>query len=366
MNIILLAAEFPPRMRGGMANYSYNLAKRLAANNDVNVISLSEYSADRNYALNLRFVRDATRELRMARKERKGVIVYAISFRPEFCLIGFFAKSLALSFVSHGIGADIYTFHPVFVLSRRLIYQISDQLICGAKFQKEMMLNQGVSAQKVHAVLGGIDTKVFKPLQRERKELRRDLEVENRFVLLSLGRLVERKGFDDAIKALTYLPEIEDLCLLIVGKGPEQLSLMRLTKKLSLESKVKFLGFVSAEKLPKIYNAADAFVAPFKAIGRDIEGFPLVVQEAQACGLPIVSTITAGLPELVENNTTGFLVPPESPREIAKKIRTLYDDSALRKKMGRNARRRAFTILDWTTTIDKIEKILHAACDSKE
>jgi len=366
MKIVLLAAEFPPTMAGGLANYSYNIAQRLARKNRVKVYALSRYSKYKGGLSNTRFLCDVIKTLRQCKKEKKRAVVYAISFRPEFSLIGFCAKRLALSFVCHGVGSDIYTLHPAFVLSRRIIYQISDQIICGAKFQEEMMLNQGASALKVHAVLGGVDTKVFKPLQRERDKLRKDFDVENRFALLSLGRIVKRKGFDTAIKALTHLQDIEDLRLLIVGKGPEQSSLMRLTRELALESKVKFLGFVPAESLPKIYNVADVFVAPFRAMGRDLEGFPLVVQEAQACGLPIVSTATAGLPELVGNNTTGFLVPPDSPVEIAKKIRKLYEHRELCEKMGRNARKRAVTILDWAIAVDEIEKLLHAAYSSKK
>jgi len=361
MNIMLLAAEFPPRMRGGMANYSYNIAKRLAANNNVKVMSLPEYSAGKNYALNLRFICDAARELRRARKKRKKVIVYAISFRPEFSLIGFYAKKLGIPLVFNGVGLDMYTTHPAFVFARRIACKISNQIICGASFQKGILIKNGAIPTKIHTILGGVDTERFEPSLGDRDKLRRLFGIENKFVLLSLGRLVKRKGFDDAIKALAHLKDIEDIILLIVGDGQEKASLKKLARNLSVEEKVKFLGFVSSDILPKIYNAAELFVAPFKIIGRDMEGFPLVAQEAQACGVPVISTNTAGVPELIENDKTGFLVHMNSPKEIAEQIRTLYEDGRLRKEMASNARKRAEELLDWAVVVTKIENVLRVA-----
>ena len=358
MNIMLLAAEFPPRMRGGMANYSYNIAKRLAANNNVEVMSLPEYSTGKNYALNLRFICDVTRNLRRARKKKKQVIVYVISFRPEFSLIGFYAKKLGMPLVFNGVGLDMYTTHPAFVFTRRIACKISNQIICGANFQKKFLIKNGAIPTKIHTILGGVDTERFKPSLSDRDELRRLFCIENKFVLLSLGRLVKRKGFDDSIKALAHLKDIEDIILLIVGDGQEKVSLKKLARNLSVEGKVKFLGFVSSDILPKIYNAAELFVAPFKIIGRDMEGFPLVAQEAQACGVPVVSTNTAGLPELIENDKTGFLVHMNSHREIAEKIRTLYEDRRLLIELARNARKRAEELLDWEVVVTNIENVL--------
>jgi glycosyltransferase involved in cell wall biosynthesis len=366
MNILVLAAEYPPQMHGGLANYSYNVAKNLAKTNNVRIAALPNYlRSEKPGGSNLYFIYDVVIEINRLKKERRDIVVYAIAFRPEFSIIGAYAKMVGVPFVCHGVGWDIYTSHPAFIFARRLAYLVCNELICGASFQKQIMANQGGSAKKIHVILGGVDTEMFKPLHNERDKLRRLFNVENMFVLLSLGRLIKRKGFDDAIKALTYLQDIKDIRLLIVGEGPEKHTLIKLVKALHLKNKVQFLGFVPPSSLLHVYNIADVFVAPFKILGRDMEGFPLVVQEAQACGVPVISTLTGSLPELIENNVSGFLVNAESPSEIAEKIRALHQHPHLCRKMGENARTRAQTLLSWKVTIAKIENVLHATLTQK-
>lgn len=364
MNILMLVADFPPMIRGGVANYSYNIAKYLSTDNNVKVYMFPRGSPITKYFANIRFIIDIGRKLREKRSRKEVDIVYAVSFQPQFGIIGFFAKLLGLPFVSHGVGLDVFLIHPLYVFGRRTSCLFSTKIICGTRFQKRTIIEEGVSKEKISVVLGGVDCKVFKPLT-QRDEFRKALGVEDKFVLLSLGRLSRKKGFYDSIKALSYLKDIDDIVLLVVGDGPERYNLDENAKNLSVKNKVKFLGFVSSDYLPKVYNAADLFIAPFESRGRYMEGFPLVVQEAMACGVPVITTITSGLPELVENNTGGFLVPENSPQNIAEKIRELYENDKLRKKMAQNARKRAETLLDYEVAVDKITKILREACVSR-
>lgn len=362
MNILILAAEYPPKMLGGLANYSYNIAKNLAKTNNVRVAALPSYVQSKGWGeSNLYYLCNVAREIDRLEKEKRAIVVYAIGIRPEFSIIGSYAKMKGVPFVCNYVGMDIYTLSPLCIFARRLSYVVSDKLICGARFQKEIMVNQGASPNKISVVLGGVDTEMFQPLHSERGKLRKLYNLETMFVLLSLGRHVKRKGFDDAIKALAHLQDIEDIRLLIVGEGPQKPTLVKLAKALHLENKVQFLGFVPSKILPHIYNVADVFSAPFKILGRDMEGFPLVVQEAQACGVPVISTNTAGVPELIENGKTGFLVNMNSPKEIAEKVRMLYEDRRLRKKLASNARKKAEELLDWEVVVTKIENVLRVA-----
>lgn len=364
LNIVLLAAEFPPEMWGGLANYSYNIVKYLGVKNQVEVDIFPHRQSLIKYMSNLEFVAKMGRKLQQRKTQNEVDIVYAITFQPHFSVIGFAAKQLGLPFVSHGVGLDVYTSRPLYVFARKTSYKISDRIICGSHFQRQIMVEEGASNEKIHVVLGGVDCKIFRPLT-ECGEFRKELGVEDKFVLLAVGRLDKRKGFDDAIRALTYLKNINDIVLLIVGMGSERTYLEKLTRGLSVMSKVRFLGFVSSDSLPKIYNAADLFIAPFKSIGRNMEGFPIVVQEAQACRVPVISTLSPGLPELLENNKSGFLVHESSPKELAEKIRLLYENDELRKKMGENALKRARNLLKWEIATAKIEKILHTTLVSR-
>lgn len=364
MNILLLVAEFPPMMCGGPANYSYNIAKYLSADNSVSVHMFPRGSPVTKYFANIKFIIDIGRKLREKRSRKEVDIVYAVTLQPQFGIIALFARLLGLPVVSHGVGLDVFLIEPLYVFGRRTSCLFSDKIICGTRFQKRTMIEEGVPKEKISVVLGGVDCKIFKPLP-QRDEFRRALGVEDKFVLLSLGRLSRKKGFYDSIKALAYLKNIKDIVLLIAGDGPERYNLNEFARNLSVQNKVKFLGFVSSDYLPKIYNAADLFIAPFESKGRNMEGFPLVVQEALACGVPVITTITSGLPELVENNASGFLVPENSPQNIAEKIRELYENDKLRKKMGQNARKKAENLLDYEVAVDKIIRILHEACVSR-
>ena len=356
MNILLLVAEFPPTI-GGLANYSYNIAKGLKKNNGVNISVSPGDLSSKKYVVNVQYIIGVNKRIKRLKKAKDVDIVYTIAFRPQFSVIGLYAKILNLPFVSHGVGLDTYTSHPFYVLTRKTAYSISDQLICGANFQKEIMFSEGAPGEKIHVILGGVDRTIFRPRDNQRDQFRRFLNVEDKFVLLSLGRLIRRKGFDDAIRALTYLDDIKDILLLIVGDGPEKPFLTELVDVLHLKEKVKFLGFVPSDHIPKFYNIANLFIAPFRIIGRDLESFPLVVLEAQACGVPVISTNTAGVPELVENRKSGFIVQMNSPKEIAEKIRILHENPKLSYSMAKNAQKRTERF-DWPVVITKIEDVL--------
>jgi len=364
MNILLLVGEFPPTL-GGLANYSYNIAKYLRKNNTVNISIPPSHASVKKYPTNFQYVTSVGKRLTELKKTGRIEIVYAITFRPQFSAIGLRAKLSNLPFVSHGIGLDIYDFQALSILTRKIAYSISDYIICGARFQKEIMQDEGAMPEKIRVISGGVDVETYQPKYVEREPFKKFLGAEDKFILLSLGRLVRRKGFDDAIRALTYLDDIKNLLLLIAGDGPEKPFLTKLAQTLSLEEKVKFLGLVSSDHMPKIYNIADLFVAPFRVIGRDLEGFPLVVLEAQASGVPVISTNTAGVPELVENGKSGFLVQMNSPRKIAEKIRLFYDDRRLRNDMAKRARKRAEELFDWKVVIAKIEDVLQTALTKK-
>lgn len=361
----MLVTEFPPTTYAGLAQYSFNVAKHLQRKNNVQVTVLVNHLPFREYTSNLRYIYRVVRKINELKKERKLDIVYAITFRPEFTAIGLYAKIFDLPFVSHGVGVDVYSSKPWFVLARKIAYFISEKLICGASFQKKIIVQEGAPPEKTNVVLGGVNTEIFKPLNDERDNSGLFFSVEGKFVLLSLGRLVKRKGFDDAVKALTYLRDIDDIILLIAGEGEEKPLLEKLVNELGLGGKVRFLGFLPEGHLPVVYNAADLFIAPFKEIGKDIEGTPLVIQEALSCGVPVVSTRTAGVPELIESGMNGFTVNTNSPEKIAEKIRLLYENRKLYAKMAVEARKRALRVLDWKVAVDKTEKVLKEALAQK-
>ncbi len=357
MDILMLVSEYPP-IPGGLANYTYLISKYLSKKHSLEIVLPNRKLAGfygRIEALKL------IGKLKCAMK-RKYDVVYSITFSPHLAIVAKYIKARGFPLVVHGVGLDIYSNSPTFVLARKVLYKVSDKIICGANFQKKLILKEGCSPNKVSVVIGGVDTSKFKPIN---QNVRDKYNLNDKFMILSIGRLVKRKGFDIAIKAMSHLRDVKDILLVIVGDGPEKLNLIKLTKKLSLERKVMMLGYLPDEEIPKIYSAADVLVAPFRVLGKDLEGFPLVLQESQACGTPVITTSTAGIPDLVDDGKSGYLVSPESVKEIANKILILYENRELLKKMSKYARKWAIEKLDYKVLGKNVEKYLQSTCNGE-
>ncbi len=158
----------------------------------------------------------------------------------------------------------------------------------------------------------------------------RSMGVGEEFVALTVAYLIKDKGVDVAVRALAELPE--NVVLWVVGHGPERGNLEALAQDLSLGRRVRFLG--SPRNVVPFMQAADCFVCP--SVWK--EGAGAVNFEAMACGLPDIASRIGGIPEFVEDGRNGFLFTPGDHRELAERIRRLYDDPELRHRMGQEAR----------------------------
>ncbi|MHC1726399.1 MAG: glycosyltransferase [Syntrophobacteraceae bacterium] len=165
--------------------------------------------------------------------------------------------------------------------------------------------------------------------------------------ILSVGRLVPKKGYDDLIKALRLLDRMGlDFHFTHIGDGENANEIKSQVYESGLESKVSFLGTLSHEEVITHYRRAHCFVLACKvAKNGDRDGIPNVIAEAMACGLPVVATNVSAIPELVVDGETGILVPPEDPRAMAAALhKTLLDPkgNTLRAKCARRKVEQAF------------------------
>lgn len=156
-------------------------------------------------------------------------------------------------------------------------------------------------------------------------------------LVLSVGRLVEKKGFDDLLRAISLA---RHRCrLVIVGDGPLRQELEDLVSKLGIADRVRMLGALDHDSSLDWYKRADIFVLACKvARDGDRDSMPVVTKEAMAAGLPVISTSEVGVPEMVDDEKTGLLVPPSDPEALAAALDQLLADSALRQEMGRLGR----------------------------
>lgn len=161
--------------------------------------------------------------------------------------------------------------------------------------------------------------------------------------ILTVGHIIHRKGMDLLIKALKAAHERgSDLNLVIVGEGPEQENLLALARELGVSKQVHFAGNQPHERTLEFYRGCLFFVLSSRA-----EGLPLVIVEAMANRKAVVATRVDGVPEIVQDGTTGLLVEPEDPQSLAAALITLYKDRELRDKCAQRGRERALQKFTW-------------------
>ncbi len=149
--------------------------------------------------------------------------------------------------------------------------------------------------------------------------------------LLAVGRAVEKKGFDDLLRALALLPADLSWRLTHIGGGPLAAALRDQARALGLAQRITWLGARPQDQVLAQYRAADLFVLPCRIGGDgDRDGLPNVLMEAQSQGVAVISTDISGVPELVEHGTTGLLVPERDPAALAAAIAALTADPARR------------------------------------
>ncbi len=223
-------------------------------------------------------------------------------------------------------------------------------VVTNSHFVAQLVKDQGVLASKIRTMNPFVDTEKFHPIPQSDSVLERH-HWKNHQVLLTVGRLVERKGIDSVIHCLPKLlskhPKVR---YLVIGNGPEMDRLKDLRKKLGLEEIVCLAGFVPEESLISYYSSAYAFVMPSKFIPKkgSVEGLGLVYLEANACGLPVIAGKAGGVVDIVHHERNGLLVNPEDLNDISTNLDRILGDSQLRNQMAEEGLRIAQRPADWS------------------
>ncbi|HEX6104654.1 MAG TPA: glycosyltransferase family 4 protein [Gemmatimonadales bacterium] len=215
---------------------------------------------------------------------------------------------------------------------------------------RQHALRAGAPRESVHIVFNGTDLRRFSPDQSGVKP------VDPRFgphMIFACRQLFPRKGIRFLIEAAAQLkPRFPDLHLVLAGDGFERAELVRLAERLGISQQVTFLGWVSNADLPPYYRAAAVSVIPSLE-----EGFGIPAAEAMGCAVPVVATDAGGLPEVVEHEVTGLVVPRGDAAALAAAIGSLLENPERRRRMGEAGRQRALRLFDWDRTAEQLEEV---------
>jgi phosphatidylinositol alpha-1,6-mannosyltransferase len=212
--------------------------------------------------------------------------------------------------------------------------------------------------RRIRLLYPGVDTRRF-VLGDGGPGARRQLGWQHRSVVLTVGRLQKRKGHDQMIRALPRIREaVPDVLYAVLGDGEERAALHDLVAREKLGDHVQFLGEVDDEQLVQCYQSCDVFVLPNRQVGNDIEGFGMVLLEAQACGKPVVAGASGGTAETMRIPETGRVVPCDGPEQLAAAVTELLTDPEQRRRMGAAARQWVAENFDWEALTRQAEPLL--------
>lgn len=206
----------------------------------------------------------------------------------------------------------------------------------------------------------GIDTDHFFPT--DASILRRSLGLEDKKVIVSVGRLVHRKGQDYLIQSMPLiLHQVPNAHLLLVGQGPYLEHLQKLVKEHGLENSVTFIGRVDYKELPQYLCVGDIFAMPSRSRlkGLEVEGLGIVYLEASSCGLPVLAGNSGGAPDAVKQSETGLVVNGTDEKQIASAAIELLNNSDSSKKMGLAGRQWIVNNWRWETWSKEFEALLN-------
>jgi glycosyltransferase involved in cell wall biosynthesis len=358
MKIAVLVQYFPPKGQAGTEIATYFMAEQLARRgHTVHVITsssgdLAGEMVEKGFHIH-RIPLNKTRIL--------GILLFWYAIIATVRKIGpdlVHAQSLAsgipallskkllkIPYVVWGQGSDVYFPKGFLIITPEKIIRNADAAIALTGDMKRAM--QDICQRDIAVVPNGIS--IVDQLDTN------DATAHGKHILY-VGRLEPVKGVRYLISAMKRVHDtIPDARLIIIGEGTERAMLEALSARLGLQTCVQFGGEVPHEKVLSFMQQADVFVLPSLS-----EGFPMVIVEALACGLPVVASRVGGVPEIITNETNGYLVEAKDEGALADRIQVLLQDDLLRKKIS-DANKELVKKYSWENVIIKLEKIYESS-----
>lgn len=207
----------------------------------------------------------------------------------------------------------------------------------------------------------GIDTDHFSP-RPDAVALKHELGLTDKKVIISVGRLVHRKGQDTLIEALPeILKRIPNVHILFVGEGPYREYLVKRAAQLDVSKHITFIGRIQYSELPRYICVGDIFAMPSRSrlAGLEVEGLGIVYLEASACSIAVLGGKSGGAPDAVIDGETGFAVDGTSASEVARAAITLLSDSDVAARMGKKGREWIISDWQWDLWARRFEQLLN-------
>lgn len=251
-------------------------------------------------------------------------------------------------------GEDITGTSKATTQNYKLLFEQGDLFLPICNYFEYKLILLGCPQEKICVVPSGVDCDIFQKYSKGYRKKSEDIKI------LSVGRLITKKGLRYAIEAISLLKkEYPNVKYIIVGNGPLKEKLSTLVKELKLTKNVAFLGYKTAKEIAQLMAESDIVVVPsVTSVGGNQDAPVNVLKEAMAVGVPVISTFHGGIPELVDNDVSGFLVPEANAFYIYKRIKQLIEEPDLRELFIKNGKKKVKEKYDCSVVNKKLQNAL--------
>jgi phosphatidylinositol alpha-1,6-mannosyltransferase len=369
MRLVIVTQDFPPA-RGGIQTWALEVARLLRERCDglcviaPDVAGAKEVDAE----LGLRVIRTGTPNTlvlasapKLARLTTEGfdrTLHAQWSTAPAARVLRKLGKLRRVVIAAHGRElllepwSRLGTAQRGYDRVRERTLSSADCILAGSSYTAGLARELGAASERVLVTRYGTDPERFRPL--DATPLRERLGIGERPVLLTIARLVPRKGIDSVLAALPSVrAAVPDVLYVVAGEGPDRERLVELARRGGVDDAVRFVGAVADDELPIFYSLGDVFVMPSRSEPPDVEGFGIVYLEAAACERPVVAARAGGVPDAVAEGVSGTLVEPGDQAGLARALVELLSDPGRRADLGRRARERVLSELTWQSVADR-------------
>ncbi|MEK7618840.1 MAG: glycosyltransferase family 4 protein [Patescibacteria group bacterium] len=361
---LLVTMDFYPAV-GGVSNYWLALSERIDPSRWVVLApplqkSVSEHKSSiriirRRFFSSLLFPRWLPLVFSLfsvVRKERIELIIVGQTL-PVGTAVRIVSLLTSIPYIvsTHGMDITLSLSHPRKKLLSSWILSGAEKVITISAYTARVLGRYGISGKKICFVqpCPRITPASLAPTSAHAAPTRSP-------IILTVARLVRRKGHDTVISALPEIIKKFPSCLYaIIGEGGERGRLEERVRELRLEEHVLFLGLLSDEHTAWWYQHAGVFVMVPTDEGGDVEGFGLVYLEAGSFGKPVIASDTGGVPDAVLDGVTGIVIPQESPERCARALKKILADPVLAHRMGSAARSRIEREFSWDLQAKKLK-----------
>lgn len=348
MNTLLLTLEYPP-FKGGVANYYGHLAKYWPQAGNFEVWQPKKYW----WGLIPKLIKYWRQH-----PDNRVIVGHLLPLGTVALIASWFTKGKYIV-VLHGMDFNFAHKKSRKAWISKLILKHSYKVVAANSRVQSLVLERYPNLQTRSLVVNpGISEAIIQRDNNLAITLREKYQLQNKLVLLTIGRLVPRKGVDTTLKAISLLSseEREKIFYVVVGRGPADDSLRTLAH--TEDSPVLFTGEVDDQEKWSWLDLCDIFVMPAREIAGDFEGFGIVYLEANLYNKPVIAGNSGGVSDAVSHEVNGLLVDPENPKAVAEAIRDLLNHPDKRERLGREGRHRALTEFSWTKQVKQFYQAL--------